>query len=458
MRRNLLLLLFLLISQVMLAQSLSRADVNAYVENQYGHAWRDIALYLVAKDQLDKDNALTFEKTISVSGKTKNQLYVDLNYWFLKTFSNASSKIEMADKDLGVILARGYLPCIASHSGGASSYYVHIRPIVRCDVNDGRVKLTVSIPNYEVTRVDDGIVSAMLDVDYDKHPPYKVSETWALNECFPFVKKDITKQTSSKAFVMAHGYMEVLLKNIEQSIVPHDKTNIEMVVHRGANALAPENTIASADSALAHGAKWIEVDVRRSKDGVLFNLHDETLDRTTNGKGLLKDMKSADVRKLDAGSWFSQKYAGTSVPTIADMLDHLKGKASVFFDVKKGTPVDDLVKLVREKGYSDKSFFWFADEHMLREMVSKAADLKIKVNASNIERLKYWQKICYPAYVEIAPQNITPQFLNYCLLYNIKVMAACQEEDTSQFQQVLESGADLVNLDRPEVFEKLLRK
>ena len=77
MRRNLLLLLFLLISQVMLAQSLSRADVNAYVENQYGHAWRDIALYLVAKDQLDKDNALTFEKTISVSGKTKNQLYVD---------------------------------------------------------------------------------------------------------------------------------------------------------------------------------------------------------------------------------------------------------------------------------------------------------------------------------------------------------------------------------------------
>lgn len=59
---------------------------------------------------------------------------------------------------------------------------------------------------------------------------------------------------------------------------------IEIVVHRGANALAPENTIASADSALAHSASWIEVDVRKSKDSVLFNLHDETLDRTTDGR------------------------------------------------------------------------------------------------------------------------------------------------------------------------------
>lgn len=83
---------------------------------------------------------------------------------------------------------------------------------------------------------------------------------------------------------------------------------IEIVVHRGANALAPENTIASADSALAHSASWIEVDVRKSKDSVLFNLHDETLDRTTDGKGKLSDMMAEDVRKLDAGKWFSPKY------------------------------------------------------------------------------------------------------------------------------------------------------
>ena len=112
--------------------------------------------------------------------------------------------------------------------------------------------------------------------------------------------------------------------------------NIEVVVHRGANALAPENTVASADSALKYGATWVEVDVRPSRDGVLFNLHDETLDRTTNGTGRLVDMLAADVHRLDAGSWFSPQFAGQHVPTIAEMLDSLQGRAKVFFDVKRG--------------------------------------------------------------------------------------------------------------------------
>lgn len=186
--------------------------------NQYGKRWKDIALYLGEKDTLDKDNALTFEKTISVRGKSKNELFVDLNYWFLKTFSNASSSIEMADKELGVIMAKGYLPGIAYHSGGYSSYCVNIRPLVRCDIKEEQVKLTIVVPNYEVTKVDDGIWSAMLDEDFDKHPPYTVNETWSLNVCFPFAKKDGTKKTSCKALVMSHGYVEVLMNRIQMAL------------------------------------------------------------------------------------------------------------------------------------------------------------------------------------------------------------------------------------------------
>ena len=233
---------------------------------------------------------------------------------------------------------------------------------------------------------------------------------------------------------------------------------IEVVVHRGANALAPENTWASADSALRYGATWVEVDVRKSKDGVLFNLHDETLDRTTNGKGKLLEMLSEDVRKLDAGSWFGEQFAGLHVPTIAEMLDSLQGKAKVFFDVKRGTPIPTLVNLVREKGFADKSFFWFGDEAMLREFIALAPEMKIKVNAGDIERLKYWQTVCTPSYVEIAPEKITEEFRTYCHEHGIKVMAACQEDDTSQFQLVIDKQADMVNLDRPEVFLPLLSK
>ena len=232
--------------------------------------------------------------------------------------------------------------------------------------------------------------------------------------------------------------------------------NIEIVVHRGANALAPENTVASAYAALKYGAKWIEVDVRQSKDGVLFNLHDETLDRTTNGKGKLSEMMADDVRLLDAGSWFSSRFAGLRVPTIAEMLDSLQGKAYVFFDVKRGTSVDLLVRLVREKGFAEKSFFWFGDEEMLRQFIQLAPEMKIKVNAADVGKLKYWQSVCRPSYVEIAPEGITRKFKRYCRRHGILVMAACQEDDTSQFKLVIKKKPDLVNLDRPEEFIPLL--
>lgn len=219
MRKKLLLLLLSLSLQMVSAQSLDRANVDAYVESKYGHSWKDIALYFAETDVLDENNALNFEMVFPASGKTKERLYIDLNYWFLKMFTNASSKIEMADKDLGIILVKGYLPNIVSHSGGVSSYYVNIRPIIRCDIQDGQVKVTITIPNYEVTRVDDGIVSAMLDEDYDKHPPLKVDLTWSLNRCFPFAKKDGKKRTTSKALAMTHGYVEMLMQNIENQIV-----------------------------------------------------------------------------------------------------------------------------------------------------------------------------------------------------------------------------------------------
>jgi glycerophosphoryl diester phosphodiesterase len=233
--------------------------------------------------------------------------------------------------------------------------------------------------------------------------------------------------------------------------------NIEVVVHRGANALAPENTTASAYAALSFGAKWIEVDVRPSKDGVLFNLHDETLDRTTNGHGKLVDMLSTDVSRLDAGGWFGPEFVGLHVPTIAEMLDSLQGKAQVFFDVKRGTPIPTLVSLVHEKGFAENSFFWFADEQMLREFIRLAPEMKVKVNAPNVDRLKYWQTVCSPSYVEIAPEKITKKFRRYCHRHRIRVMAACQEDDTSQFLLVIKKKADMVNLDRPEAFLPLLK-
>jgi len=101
---------------------------------------------------------------------------------------------------------------------------------------------------------------------------------------------------------------------INFSIVP------PLIAHRGASALAPENTMAAFYLAANSGAKFVEFDVHLTHDGVPVVIHDDTLNRTTDGKGAVADASWADMQRLDAGSWFDPKYAGEKVPSFAEVL------------------------------------------------------------------------------------------------------------------------------------------
>ncbi|MBI3452156.1 MAG: glycerophosphodiester phosphodiesterase [Rhodospirillales bacterium] len=93
-----------------------------------------------------------------------------------------------------------------------------------------------------------------------------------------------------------------------------------IIGHRGAKASAPENTLASIRQAKTEGAGWVEFDVKLTADGEAVLIHDETLDRTTDGCGKVRERTLADIRALDAGGWFSPRFAGERVPTLAEAL------------------------------------------------------------------------------------------------------------------------------------------
>lgn len=97
--------------------------------------------------------------------------------------------------------------------------------------------------------------------------------------------------------------------------------------HRGGGATAPENTIPAIAAALAAGFDYIEVDVALTADGHPVLMHDATVDRTTDGRGAIADKTLAEVRALDAGSWFAPAFAGTPVPTLTEFLDVLGDSA-----------------------------------------------------------------------------------------------------------------------------------
>jgi glycerophosphoryl diester phosphodiesterase len=110
-----------------------------------------------------------------------------------------------------------------------------------------------------------------------------------------------------------------------------------IIAHRGASGHAPENTLAAFKKAVALGATFIETDLQLSRDARFMAIHDATLDRTTNGQGSVHDMTLAELRRLDAGSWFGSEYSGERIPTIEEILAFSKKNDVVFYlELKPG--------------------------------------------------------------------------------------------------------------------------
>jgi glycerophosphoryl diester phosphodiesterase len=104
-----------------------------------------------------------------------------------------------------------------------------------------------------------------------------------------------------------------------------------IIGHRGASGHAPENTLAAFKKAVALGATFIETDLQLSRDARFVAIHDDTLDRTTNGQGKVHDQTLAALRRLDTGSWFGSEYAGERVPTLEEILEFSKKNDIVFY-------------------------------------------------------------------------------------------------------------------------------
>ncbi len=110
--------------------------------------------------------------------------------------------------------------------------------------------------------------------------------------------------------------------------------------HRGASAYAPENTLTAFNMALEMGADGVELDVTLTKDGVPVIIHDDAVDRTTDGHGPIQQMTLAEVKCLDAGSKFDSKFAGERIPTLAEALKTVGERGIVNIELK-GTSVKD---------------------------------------------------------------------------------------------------------------------
>ncbi|MCR5239539.1 MAG: DUF4468 domain-containing protein [Prevotella sp.] len=212
------------------AQVMKAADLEKYAKEKYGDKWLDAARNLAAGLTLDKNENLTYQQVIQAEGKTKEQLYVALNYWATATFKDHNA-VTLNDKEAGCIIISSTIPGIVEHMGTISKYTVSITPIIRLDIKEGRVRVTYTVQNYDILNdISGGWFGITPDGEKnksygdgkrkrdDKTNASLYDEQWEIARHYPFVEKDAQKRTCAKALVMTHAYSNAIIDKVEEAL------------------------------------------------------------------------------------------------------------------------------------------------------------------------------------------------------------------------------------------------
>jgi glycerophosphoryl diester phosphodiesterase len=190
---------------------------------------------------------------------------------------------------------------------------------------------------------------------------------------------------------------------------------VMVVAHRGARSVAPENTLASFQVALEHGAHLLEMDVWRTRDGEVVVVHDDTVDRTTNGSGRVADMTLAEIQTLDAGYRFTPdggrthpwRGRGVTIPTLAQVLAAFP-EAAVLVEIKDTTPAmpEAVLAVIDAAGARRRVMIASFDDAVVRRVRELAPEIPTSYAQGEVLRLVILQRLGLAAFVRPAAEAL----------------------------------------------------
>jgi glycerophosphoryl diester phosphodiesterase len=181
-----------------------------------------------------------------------------------------------------------------------------------------------------------------------------------------------------------------------------------VIAHRGASGHAPENTLAAFERAVALGAGFIETDLHLTRDARFVAIHDSTLERTTNGKGNVRDATLAEIRKLDAGMWFDREFMGQKVPTLEEIVEFAAKHDVIFYLELKYEAAwgmhHSLVGALQKSGGAARSIIISSSEPTLTALrqVDPSAMMGLIFDKANQDHTK--------AGIELGVRQLCPQY------------------------------------------------
>ena len=242
---------------------------------------------------------------------------------------------------------------------------------------------------------------------------------------------------------------------------------VGVAMHRAANEFAPENTLAAMKIALDLEVDYIEIDVRQTKDEKSVILHDGNLNRTTNGKGPLKDMNFEDTRILSAGSWFDPFYSAEKLPTLEESCEILAGhnkKSShktYFYVDCKDINVPVLIGMLSKYKLLEGSVF-YVNEQQISQIRSLAPAARMLPGLNDPKDLDRMMITYHPYALDTNWKDLSKELINKAHAKGVKIFSDGFGEDMNvqSYVKAIQARIEVISTNKVstiyEAAEKIL--
>ena len=231
----------------------------------------------------------------------------------------------------------------------------------------------------------------------------------------------------------------------------HPDYPMDVVCHRGMNAIAPENTLHAARLCFDQGFQVVELDVRRTAEGALVVIHDATLDRTTDGTGPVAALTLAELGRLSAGIRFDVFFRNERIMPLSAFLEAAGAEGYLYVEIKDADPAATLAEIERV-GILSRVFFWSADATLLFALRALSGEARILVERDNFATIRDAIEALRPAIVQFDSAHDDLGEIGACRQAGISAMVKYFGADPDVFEWIIRLKPDMINLDRADIF------
>lgn len=245
-----------------------------------------------------------------------------------------------------------------------------------------------------------------------------------------------------------------------------------VIAHRGASANAPENTLAAIKKAIDLGAHAVEIDVRMTKDGELVVIHDASVSRTSNGKGAVNEYTLAEIKMLDAGSWFDEKFKDEKIPTLNEVFSVIDSTVTLIIEIKDDSRymsrmIDKVIRSVRKNSSHKKIILKSFNTKVLEHIRRFAPEIPLIyvygiripfLNFSIGSRVSFQDLFTLNIdYLQPHSLLLSQDFVREAHANGYKIIA-WDVDGENKMKRMIRIGVDAIETDNPDMLLKLLQE